>query len=36
MLLGVTVATAGVLLTTRLHPLWLLAAGAALGATAGG
>jgi chromate transporter len=25
-------ATAGVLLSTRLHPLWLLAAGAALGA----
>ncbi len=27
-----TLASAGVLLRTRLHPLWLLAAGAALGA----
>ena len=30
--LAITVVTVGLMLTTRLHPLWLLAAGGALGA----
>ena len=30
--LAVTIATVGIMLTMRIHPLWLLAAGATLGA----